>query len=101
MGEEIPAKGGVTLQIHLPKPADCRLIWYDQIVSDSHLLGYVNADHWGIVLAVGEKIPVAEPFVRDDVPRVALIEGAIDVVAASLPPAPESADVNRDHVETP
>lgn len=80
---------------------DGRLIWYDQIVSDSHLLGYVNADHWGIVLAVGEEIPVAEPFVRDDVPRVALIEGAIDVVAASLPPAPESADVNRDHVETP
>ena len=26
MGEEIPAKGGVTLQIRLPGPADCRLI---------------------------------------------------------------------------
>lgn len=26
MGEELPAKGGVTLQIRLPEPADCRLI---------------------------------------------------------------------------
>ena len=26
MGEEIPAKGGVTLQIHLPETADCKLI---------------------------------------------------------------------------
>ena len=26
MGEELPAKGGVTLQTHLPKPAEIRLI---------------------------------------------------------------------------
>jgi hypothetical protein len=34
MGEEIPAKGGVTLQIHLPELADCRLIKNGQILKE-------------------------------------------------------------------
>jgi len=32
MGEEIPAKGGVTLQIRLPGLADCRLIKDGKII---------------------------------------------------------------------
>jgi hypothetical protein len=63
---------------------DGRLIWYDQIVPGSSLLGYVNADHWGIASAVSEEFPVLAPLVEDEVPRPALIEAAIEVVAGIL-----------------
>ena len=32
MGEEIPAKGGVTLQIHLPEEAECKLIKDGEVI---------------------------------------------------------------------
>ncbi len=63
---------------------DGRLIWYDQITPGSRLLGYVNADHWGIASAVGEQMPGFGVFAQDDVPRAALVEAAIEVVAATL-----------------
>jgi hypothetical protein len=69
---------------------DGRLIWYDQIVPGSGLLGYVNADHWGIASAVSEAFPALGFLVEDDVPRTALIAGAIEVVAATLATEPRA-----------
>jgi hypothetical protein len=34
MGDEIPVQGGVTLQVHLPAPAKCRLICNGRVVRD-------------------------------------------------------------------
>jgi hypothetical protein len=67
---------------------DGRLIWYDQIVPGSRLLGFVNADHWGIAMAASEAFPPLRLGVRDRVPRTALVEGAIAVIAATLSTAP-------------
>lgn len=63
---------------------DGRLIWHDQILPGSRLLGYVNADHWGIASAVSEALPAFGFLARDDVPRTVLVEAAIEVVAATL-----------------
>lgn len=70
---------------------DGRLVWYDQIVPGSVLLGFVNADHWGIAMAAGEAFAPLRLGVRDQVPRTALVEGAIAVVAATLSTAPPGA----------
>jgi hypothetical protein len=67
---------------------DGRLIWYDQIVPGSSLLGYVNADHWGIASAVSDEFPALGFLVEDDVPRTALIQGAIEIVARELATSP-------------
>ena len=63
---------------------DGKLLWHDQIPPRSHLLGYVNADHWSIAVPVATEIPRASFLFRDDTPRTALIRGALDVVARTL-----------------
>ncbi len=64
---------------------DGKLLWYDQIVPRGYLLGYVNADHWTIAVPVAEELPALAPWFPDEeVPRVALIEAAIEVVARTL-----------------
>ena len=63
---------------------DGKLIWYDQIVPGGYLLGYANADHWAIAIPVSEEFPGFAFLFRDDVPRIALVEAAIEVVADTL-----------------
>jgi predicted esterase len=63
---------------------DGKLLWTDQIVPSSLLLGYANADHWTIAIPVGEELPALAPLFRDGVPCSALVEGAIEVVAQTL-----------------
>ena len=69
---------------------DGKLLWYDQIVPRGYLLGYVNADHWTIAIPVAEELPALAPWFPDEVPRVELIEAAIEIVARTLEtdPAP-------------
>jgi hypothetical protein len=59
-------------------------LWQDQIPPRSHLLGYVNADHWSIAVPVLKEAPGAAFLFRDSAPRTALAEAAIEVVAATL-----------------
>jgi hypothetical protein len=54
------------------------------VVPGSHLLGYANADHWTIAIPVANQLPALAPLFRDGVPRSALVEGAIEVVAQTL-----------------
>jgi hypothetical protein len=67
---------------------DGKLLWKDQIAPGGNLLGYVNADHWAIAMPVAQALPIMAPFIRDGVPRTALIRGAVEVVDRALrPPA--------------
>jgi len=68
---------------------DGKLLWQDQIAPRSHLLGYVNADHWSIAVPVLKEAPKASFLFRDTAPRTALAEAAIEVVAATLASPPE------------
>ena len=63
---------------------DGKLLWQDQIPPRSHLLGYVNADHWSIAVPVLKEAPKAAFLFRDTAPRTVLAEAAIEVVAATL-----------------
>jgi hypothetical protein len=63
---------------------DGKLLWQDQIPPRSHLLGYVNADHWSIAVPVLKESPKASFLFRDTAPRTVLAEAAIEVVAAKL-----------------
>jgi hypothetical protein len=63
---------------------DGKLLWQDQVPPRSHLLGYVNADHWSIAVPVLQEQPMASFLFRDTAPRTALAEAAIEVVAATL-----------------
>jgi hypothetical protein len=63
---------------------DGKLLWFDQVVPGSHLLGYANADHWTIAIPVTGALPRFGLMFRDGVPRAALMEAAIEVVAQTL-----------------
>ncbi len=59
---------------------DGLLIWYDQIVPGGSLLGYVNADHWAVAMSMSRALPTMASLFRDDLPRTALVEAAIETV---------------------
>lgn len=63
---------------------DGQLIWYDQIVPGGSLLGYVNADHWAVAMSMSHALPDLAFLFRDDVPRTALVEAAIETVDGAL-----------------
>jgi hypothetical protein len=63
---------------------DGQLIWYDQIVPGGSLLGYVNADHWAVAMSMSRALPTLAFLFRDDVPRTALVEAAIESVDGAL-----------------
>lgn len=63
---------------------DGQLIWYDTVAPQSYFLGFANADHLGIAISLSEQIPALSFLFRDDVPRTALVRGAIDLVATTL-----------------
>jgi hypothetical protein len=63
---------------------DGKLLWHDQIPARSYLLGYVNADHWSIAIPVTQELPAFWFLFRDEAPRTALVESAIEVVAQTL-----------------
>ncbi len=72
---------------HVDPRNDGQLLWDDQIVPGGYLLGYVDADHWRIVMPPRPAVPI----VSDTVPRAALVTGALEVVGrvlATLPPRP-------------
>jgi len=63
---------------------DGKLLAQDQIVAGGYLLGYANADHWAVAIPLDEALPSWSMLYRDNVPRPALVRGAIDVVAETL-----------------
>ena len=65
---------------------DGQLIFYDQILPRSTLLGYANGDHWAVALPFTEKAPtLAETFVdRNVFPRDAMLEALLSFVRENL-----------------
>jgi len=63
---------------------DGQLLWYDAVVAPGRLLGYVNADHWAIAMPLRQQLPALAFLFQDDVPRLTLIEAAIEVVDSIL-----------------
>jgi hypothetical protein len=67
---------------------DSQLLFYDQIVSGSTLLGYLNADHWAVAMPIARESVLLQPFVdRNAFPREILLEAILkqiedDLVAA-------------------
>ena len=44
---------------------DGQLLFIDQLIPGSALLGYVNADHWTVAIPVEEKFSNRDPALRD------------------------------------
>ena len=63
---------------------DGQLLWYDAIAPLGYLLGYVNADHLAIGVPASQQMPALSFLFKDNVPRAALVKGAIEVAAETL-----------------
>jgi len=65
---------------------DGALLFYDQVIPGSTLLGYVNADHWAAAYPLEEKHPVLTKsfFLHNHYPRTALLEAIALYVAEAL-----------------
>jgi hypothetical protein len=65
---------------------DGQLLFYDQVIPGSALLGYVNADHWSLAVPIGRSHPfLRETFVNhNDFPREALLEAILRLVEEDL-----------------
>ena len=67
---------------------DSQVIYSDEFIPGSTLLGFINADHWAIVLPIDRSHPfVGSMFVsRNDYPREALLEAVLRYVEEDLGP---------------
>ena len=65
---------------------DGQLLFYDQVIPGSTLLGYVNADHWALVVPVARSHSMlGATFVdHNDYPREALLEAVLRFVEEEL-----------------
>jgi dienelactone hydrolase len=65
---------------------DGQLLFYDQIIPGSTLLGYANADHWALVVPVARSHSmIGSTFVdHNDYPREALLEAVLRFVEEEL-----------------
>ncbi|GAB3096680.1 hypothetical protein [Pseudomaricurvus hydrocarbonicus] len=65
---------------------DGQLLFYDQVIPGSALLGYVNADHWAISVPIARSHPIiGSTFVdQNDYPREALLEALLRFVEEDL-----------------
>lgn len=63
---------------------DGKILWRDQLVPGGYLLGFVDADHWSIAVPLAKDLPALAFLFRDDVPRAALVESALEVTARLL-----------------
>jgi hypothetical protein len=77
---------------------DSQMIFYDQLIPGSTLVGYVNADHWAIALPIARSHPaVGALFVTENAyPREALMEAVLRFVEEDLAAvAPETVISSR------
>ena len=69
------------------------MIFYDQVVPGSILLGYLNADHWAVAVPINRThATIASMFVTQNAyPREALLEALLRFVEEDLAAANEQA----------
>ena len=65
---------------------DGQLLYYDQIIPDSKLLGYLNADHWALSVPIARSHPnIGQVIVNQNAyPREALLEAVFRFVEEDL-----------------
>ncbi len=65
---------------------DSQVIFYDEVIPGSSLLGYINADHWALAVPIARTHPtVGALFVTQNAyPREALIEAILRFVEEDL-----------------
>ena len=65
---------------------DSQVIFYDQIIPGSTLVGYLDADHWAIAVPIARSRPtVGSMFVTQNAyPREALLEALLRFVEEDL-----------------
>jgi pimeloyl-ACP methyl ester carboxylesterase len=65
---------------------DSQMLFYDQIIAGSALLGFVNADHWAVALPISRERPAAAATVinRNEFPREILLEAIVRHVEERL-----------------
>ena len=76
---------------------DSQMIFYDQVVPGSILLGYVNADHWAVGVPINRThATIAATLVTQNAyPREALLEALLRFVEEDLAAADELASVRE------
>jgi len=69
---------------------DSQLLFYDQLIPGSALIGYLNADHWAVVVPVARThSTIGSMFVdQNNYPREALLEAVMRFVEEELSSAP-------------
>jgi hypothetical protein len=67
---------------------DSQLIFYDQVIPGSMLLGYLNADHWAVAVPLNRSHPyISTVFVdKNAFPREVLLEAIVRFVEEDLNP---------------
>lgn len=84
------------------KRNDTQVLIYDQMIPDSTLLAYVNADHWAVAVPVARNHPfVANALVdQNSYPREALLEAILRYLDARLsqPPGTEKSAVESQGI---
>jgi len=70
---------------------DSQLIFYDQVIPGSTLMGYLNADHWALYVAIGRSHKfIGSTFInRNAFPREVLAEAIFRFVDEDLASLPE------------
>ena len=65
---------------------DGKMLYYDQIIPGSRLLGFVNSDHWAAAVPISHHSPLLESLVADknSFPREVLLEAIIRHVEENL-----------------
>ena len=65
---------------------DSQLIYYDQVIPGSTLLGFINADHWAVAVPIARSHSfIGSTFVdKNDYPREAMIEAVLRFVGEDL-----------------
>jgi hypothetical protein len=65
---------------------DSLVIYYDQVIPGSHLLGFANADHWAVALPFETKTPflVSTLIDKNHFPRTAMLEAALVYIGNHL-----------------
>jgi hypothetical protein len=69
---------------------DSQVIFYDQVIPGSTLVGYINADHWALAVPVARThSTIGSMFVTQNAyPREALVEVLLRFVEEDLSAAP-------------
>jgi hypothetical protein len=65
---------------------DSQVIFYDQVIPGSTLLGYLNADHWAIAIPVAEAHPfIGRHFVdKNEFPRQVIAEALLRYIEEDM-----------------